>query len=137
MAAYKPQTAKFDISVDGEFSGEKWHGEFEAKFRLSHQDRLIVDAERRRLMGENPAGATDETINTANAFAELSVRIVKAPSWWSETRGGLDLVDYKPVQEVYNKTMKLESDDFEAMRKKSAAAKERLEAEQAEKPAEG
>jgi hypothetical protein len=113
----------FTISVDGEITGEKYRGEFKAKPRLTHREQLQRDRIRRELIGPDPSNAEVRALKQAEILSELAVRIVKAPSWWTESSGGLDLEDDAVLAEVYKQAMKAEEELLKALKEKADAAK--------------
>lgn len=131
MANTEPVT--FTVSVDGEVTKEKYRGEFKTKPRLSHRDQMQRDRIRRELLGGDPKFADQRALYQAEIFSQLSVRIIKAPSWWIESNGGLDLEDDAVIAEVYQKTMKVEADAIAEMQKGAEDAKADLRDIQNEK----
>jgi hypothetical protein len=119
-------TEKFTISLDGDKTGLKWHGEFESKILLSHRDELVRDARRRELLGTNAQFATDRALNQAEVLAELAVRLVKAPQFWTESNGGLDLIDDNIVGAVYKKCMDIHDAALAAVKARAEAAQAEL-----------
>lgn len=116
-------TAKFNISLDGDSTGEKWIGEFTVKTRLSHRDQMRRDQFRRELLGDaRPDMASPRALNQASIFSDLQVRIVDAPKWWLEAANGLDLLDDNVVGEVYSKALEEESKVLQAIKKEGEEA---------------
>lgn len=116
----------FTISVEGENSKELFRGEFKAKSRLTHREQMRRDQIRRELLGGDPKFADSRAINQAEIFSQLSVRIVKAPNWWVDAQGGLDLTDDSVIVEIYTKVMRLEADALAAIQKQGEEAKKDL-----------
>lgn len=98
----------FSINVKGEKTQEDYRGVFEVKLALSHRESLVKDQRRRELLGPKPEAADKEARNIAFVFAKLYIHITKAPSWWAEADGGVDLLDEAPVMEVLKKLEELE-----------------------------
>lgn len=98
----------FSINVKGEKTQEDYRGVFEVKLTLSHRESLVKDQRRRELLGPKPEAADKEARNIAFVFAKLYIHITKAPSWWTEADGGVDLLDEAPVMEVLKKLEELE-----------------------------
>lgn len=120
-------TATFSVSMDGDKTGTKWHGEFTVKTLLSHRDELRRDQLRRELLGGvNPEFASIRSLNQADVFSDLAVRIIKSPSWWAESSGGLDLSDDNVVATVYSKTMDAEKEVLNRLKKDGDEASEEL-----------
>jgi len=118
----------FTIHVQGDRTFEIWDGTFTVKTMLSHADQMRQDSLRREFLGPNAQFATDRAITQADTFADLAVRITKAPAWWSDNRGGLDLKDDNVVTKLHEQALKAEKDKTEELRKKGAAAAEALKA---------
>lgn len=118
----------FTVSVEGDVSGEKWYGSFTVKTRLTHRDHLRKDQLRRELLGGLETGPTPSVRAQTAAFvlAELAVRILKAPSWWTESDGGLDLADDNVLQRVYDEALKAEREVVDELRKAAEQAKAEL-----------
>lgn len=114
-------TATFSISTNGETTGRLYNGKFTVKTFISRRDLFRVDELRRQLLGFN---AAESNLNgEAIMFGQLSVRIVEAPSWWTEAGGGLDLIDANVVGEVFKLTMEAEEN---ARKEVSEEAKEAI-----------
>jgi hypothetical protein len=118
--------SSFTISSTGDVSGDTYKGVFKVKTRLSHRDQLNRDRIRRDLLGSNPEGVGARAASIAEIFSQLAVRIVDAPSWWTNTDNGMDLSDDNVVAEVYEASIKAEADEVERVRKKGEEAKEAL-----------
>lgn len=116
----------FSISVVGETTGETFRGDFEAVKFLSHRQQLVLDQERRRLVGNNAEDATDIARSLAQLFANCNVRLTKTPSWWSEAGNGIDLVDDNVALEVYTQAMKVQEDASKEITEKAKKAREDL-----------
>lgn len=122
-------TEKFTISIDGEKSSEKWHGEFTAKTTFSFRDDLVRDAYKRELLGgANPQFASERALNIAEIFSELRVRIVKAPTWWTEKGNGLDLGDDNVAGAVYKAAVAKEQEELARVKEKAETAQAALRA---------
>lgn len=118
----------FNIHVQGDRTFDIWDGQFTVKTMLSHADQMRQDSLRREFLGPNAQFATDRAITQADTFADLAVRITKAPDWWASNRGGLDLKDDNVVTKIHEAALKAEKDKTDELRKKGAAAAEALKA---------
>ena len=119
---------EFEVSIVGEFTGEKWTGTFKVKTLMSMSDTIRADQIRRELLGANPSEASILAINMAEIFSQLQARVIKAPTWWTEKRNGLDLVDTNVALEIYNTTIAAEKEVLDARAKKAEAIKSELAA---------
>ena len=121
------QPVAFTISVVGEKTNTTWHGEFKAKPLLSHRDELVRDSRRREFLGGvNPQFADPRQLNQADIFAELSVRLTSAPAFWSDSGGGLDLLDDNVVAEVYKHAVRIENEELARIKKAADEAQAAL-----------
>lgn len=120
-------TSTFSVSMDGDKTGTKWHGEFTVKTLLSHRDELRRDQIRRELLGGvSPEHASVRSLNQADVFSDLAVRIVKSPAWWNEASGGLDLSDDNVIATIYSKTIDAEKEVLNRIKKDAEQANEEL-----------
>jgi hypothetical protein len=115
------------ISETGDKTFEQFIGDFTFKTLLSHDEYLMEDRIRRELLvGPEQVAPSPEAANTAAIFGQLAVRIVSAPTWWTENRNGRALFDNNIVAEVYAKAREAEAEQLEALRKKQEAARAKL-----------
>lgn len=116
-------TVEFTISVIGDTTGETLRGTFRAKKRLTHLDRLRRDQVRRELLGQiSPESASSEAQSLAIGLADLRVRLVEMPSWWTDSDNGLKLEDENVLVKVYESAQKVEKEAREAIQKAAEAA---------------
>jgi hypothetical protein len=118
--------ATFTIDEIGETTGDKFPGVFKVKTRLSFRDALERDKIRRALLGEQPEGASVRAANISEIFSELAVRIVDAPSWWTNSSNGMDLSDDNVIRAVADATMKAAAEAASALKKGADEAKRGL-----------
>jgi len=131
--SFGADSTSFEINVIGDKTGTQWVGKFTVKSLLSHRDDFIRDAKRREFLGSiNPQLADAYTLNAADVFGELSVRITLAPAFWTESNGGLDLIDNNVVREVYKKAMEAERAVLDKVKTAGEKAKEELRKAEAE-----
>ena len=124
-------TKTFNINVAGERTQESFFGDFEVKTMPSFQDQLTEDRIRRELVsGPGQIGSSANGATIASVFATLHSRVVKAPTWWTESNQGLDLLDTNVVKAVYDATIKAEEEQVQELKDKAEAARKAL----AEKP---
>ena len=115
-------TSPFTISIVGDVTEEKWYGDFSAKKRLSHRDQLRKDQLRRELLGSQAGAPTERALSTAMILSELSVRLTKTPSWWTEKGEGLDFADDNIIGTVFDAAMKVERDAADEKKKRAEEA---------------
>lgn len=111
----------FTVSIEGNVTGEKWPGTFKVKVMFSHRDYLARDRIKRDLLGAEPGIPSPDALRTAEVFAELGIRIIDAPKWWTESNNGVDLFDANVIVEIYEKALAAEK---EYLKEKAAAAEE-------------
>ncbi len=117
----------FSISVVGEVTNETFKGNFTAKKRLSHMDRLRADQFRREYLGaNNPAAASDVATTIAQVLADLRVCLLETPKWWTESNWGADLEDWNVVMATWQSAMKVISDSKAATTVAGEEAAEKL-----------
>lgn len=117
-------TAEFNVSCKGEVTGEQFTGNFTVKTRLSHYDQLKRDEARRALLGPSPLGQVpgEQAKITAEVFSQLAVRVVKAPSWWTDSNNGLDMMDSDPASKVYEAAMTAEKEELDRLKEEAKKA---------------
>jgi hypothetical protein len=115
------------INETGETTGMQYVGEFTVKKRLSLADYAQMDRVTREILGPvAPEKASPRARNIAEVIGELSVRVIKAPLFWTESRGGLDLEDDQPVSALMGAIAKRQDDDSKARKAKADEARAEL-----------
>lgn len=112
---------EFSVSVVGEVTGETFKGVFKAIPRLSHSANLRRDQLRRDILGPKPEDAGPDAMNVAAVFSKIWVHLTEAPSWWKDSRNGIDMLDETPVAAVYDNVARIEREAIEAVQKKASA----------------
>jgi hypothetical protein len=130
MAEILKHQVDVPVSVEGENTGEKFTGKFTFKTRLSHKERLTIDILRRQYLGAQPEGAVPsaDASATAQIMADLDVRIISAPSWWTNSDNGKDLADNEVLYSVFNAAVGAERKAIMDIKEAAAKAKKDLEA---------
>lgn len=121
-------TATFSISSTGSTTGRAYTGEFTVKTITTQRDFLKIDEKRRLLLGENAVAASPGAQQSAIVLAELAVKVLESPKWWSDAQNGLDVEDDNIIGEIYGLTVKAELERKEKLQEESKAALERLAA---------
>lgn len=124
--AFGADNITFTINIKGEKTGQQWVGDFTVKTFLSHREDLIRGVKFRELLGPNPAAADSYSVNVADTFADLAVRVVKAPTFWVESNGGIDLIDSNVISEVHKQTMAVELEALKKLQAEGEKAKGEL-----------
>jgi hypothetical protein len=110
-------TVTFSINVIGEESGNPFTGTFKVKTLLSRREHFAADERRRMIVGANPTTILPKLDTDAFMIAQLSVRVVEAPSWWKQSDSGLDLDDSNVIAEVFSLAIKAEVERKESIKK--------------------
>lgn len=119
-------TKEFRIQLTGDRTGTVYFGDFSCFRRLSHRQELTRDRFYRELIGPDPQNANERVISQAEVFADLKVSILKAPQFWNESGGGLDLADDNIVRTVWEEVMKARVEAIKEMEDKGKKAEEEL-----------
>ena len=119
--------AQFAISEVGETTGEKFTGMFTVKRVLSKREESLADIRRRAILGPQPENSLSSVANDAYVLGQLAVRIVKAPKWWDESDGGLDLLDSNVLAKIFEETLKAEIEFRKEIAEKTGDAEKVLE----------
>ena len=119
---------EFSISVEGEITGEMFKGVFKCVPRLSHAGNLRRDQMRRDILGPKPEEASPDAQNISMVFSKIWAHVTEAPSWWKDSRNGLELLDESPVAAVYDQVARIEREAIEAVKKAAEQAKAELKA---------
>lgn len=127
--------AQFSVNSVGETTGDSYRGLFRVRCRLSHRDHLNRDRLRRDLIGTSPEAASDRARSIGEIFSQLSVRVIEAPSWWTNSENGLGLADDNVVAEIYQEALKAEADEVAKVTKKGEEAKADLKTDVKADPA--
>lgn len=120
--------------IVGDVTGERYEGRFAVKDRLSHADHLWQDRTRRLLLGDAPGQQSVRATMTAEMLAQLAVRVLESPSWWSSSQdqtgvAGMTLEDENLLAEVYSKCMAVDLQVKKRLADAAAAAREELSEE--------
>ena len=117
-----PMEKSFIIDLVGDTTGERFVGTFTVKCVLSKREEMAADIRRRSILGPNPENAITMLASDAFVLGQLSVRIIKAPSWWDRSEGGLDLLDTNVTAKVFEEATKSEIEFRESISKQADAA---------------
>lgn len=116
----------FTVDVKGSDTDRQYTGVFTIKGRLTQRDYLLEDQIRRDVLGPNAQGAGQSAIGISIAVSYLKVRILKAPKWWTDSDGGLDLEDGNILPEVYYKAAECEQAEKKALAEQAEKARQDL-----------
>lgn len=122
-------SVEFDISIKGELTGKSYEGSFVAKTKLSVIEKLAQDALYRQIVGANPQDASVEVKQLGNAISYLAKHLTKAPSWWTESDGGLKIEDMNVIDAVFSTCVLKTNEKYDILEKEAKAAQPLLKAE--------
>lgn len=111
----------FDLKFLGPNTGYEYAGAFTVRCLLTIGQKHQIELEKSRLMADqrNP---TNGLTNIAVALAEIRGRMVEAPAWWKDSKGGADLLDEEVIYEIFNKCLDLEDEWKAELKAKSEEA---------------
>jgi hypothetical protein len=105
MKKLPDQIKYINLDTIGEITGLRYSGAFRVKVLLTHADRFAIERAY-KLMLPNDSDLSDEIKLRAASIAELEQRVVEAPKFWLDSRGGRDLVDAQPVYDLIGEAYK-------------------------------
>lgn len=112
-----------NFHVIGDRTGNTYTGEFVVRKFLSHRQLLAKDQLLREyLKGDNLQISTQ--VSRADQLSTCQTALDKAPDWWKEANGGLDLIDDNVLVDLFEQVLKIqkEAEDAVRARAKTAAA---------------
>jgi hypothetical protein len=115
-----------NFSEVGSETGSIFEGKFKVKTLLSRRDQFVSDEKRRFVLGNDSQAAPPALQGEAYMIAELSVRILEAPAWWTNSNSGLDLVDENLIPLLFEACLKEEKKRKEELKDKAKKALEQL-----------
>lgn len=95
------------LSVVGQSSLQKYEGIFTFRCKLTMSEKYKLEMEKSRMLS-GVQEATDGLENIISIVCALKARIIKAPEWWTESEGGLNLIDDNVLIDVYDKSVQAE-----------------------------
>jgi hypothetical protein len=116
----------FTVDVKGEVTERQYTGVFTTKARLTQRDYLLEDQIRRDIIGPNAQSASAMATGISIAVSYLKVRVLKAPKWWTDSDGGLDLEDDNILAAVYYKAVEAEKEDKKVLADQAEKARQEL-----------
>lgn len=124
----------FDFNEVGDTTMKKHDGVFTCLCVLTIAQKHNLELEKNRLLSDfiNP---TDGLATIAVILANLRAKIIKAPTWWEQSNGGLDILDEDIVVKLYNKVRQKEQEWRDSV-KKMAEDKNKEGAPQGNAPSE-
>lgn len=102
-----PSTQKtfyFDYTTEFE---QRYEGEFTVKCLLNIGEKHRLELEKNRLLG-NIANPTDELFGISMILSNLRAKIVNAPNWWLQSRGGETIQEEDLLAQLFGKVQDAE-----------------------------
>lgn len=84
----------------GSTTKKRWIGQFLVKCVITHADAFAIDRIYGAMTNNWPYDVDSKLKLKAQSLAQLSVRIMEGPEWWSASKEGQLLVDDEPVYEL-------------------------------------
>jgi len=109
--------------------GRIWAGTFDIKTRISRRDVIRQDEIERSILGGSPQTAGAYARSLAEIISYLRVRITKAPKWWTDADGGLELESDDVLVAVNNAAVKAVEADLKKVLDAAEAAKTEIRSE--------
>lgn len=116
-------SASFSFSSVGTLTSQTYRGSFVVKSLLQPEEFLAAGRERRRLLGEHIAFASEREANMAFALSELKFRIISAPPFWNNGK----IMDENIILEVLDKALEIEVKFRDNAEKRTTGAIEKLQ----------
>jgi len=116
----------FTVNVVGDTTGQEYVGMFKVKPILRTDEQIARDAVMRDILGPNPQDASPRAKSQAFILAEIRIRVIEAPAFWSGARDGAALYDENVMGKVYDQIQDVEKTWRAEVKKKADAAKDAL-----------
>jgi hypothetical protein len=118
-----PNTEKtFYFDHTTEF-GNRYEGNFTVKCLLTIGEKHKLELEKSRLLG-NSQNPTDDLFGLSIILANLRAKIVNAPNWWTQSRGGESLREEELVATLFARVQDAEVEWKKDLLEKARLAKE-------------
>lgn len=106
--------------------GEKHHGIFRFRKRLTANDRLLDDQRRRAQLGPLTEAVSMEANIIATMAGKLSILVGEAPTWWGAIeRGGVELPE-DVMEHVLSEAVKVRGSYISSIEQQGDDAADRL-----------
>jgi|GEM_PF-2993310 len=125
---------KFYFKDKGERTGQSFEGDFVAKCILNQIEQIEVALRVDRYNGGSKTISPGHALMN-RAIAELEIRLVKAPTWWTDSDGGRTLYDSNILYSVFEEAFKGEKAWAERLKKEAEEAEGTAEKSQKAKEA--
>lgn len=118
----------FQFKMEGPTTMEEFSGTFKVRPILTQAQQIDRDNLVKELLGGSMKDASGRALSQALLIAETRVRVVDAPGWWKESRGGMDLIDEEILAAVFDKCMETEQKWRQEVKERAEKAKAELAA---------
>jgi hypothetical protein len=125
---FSVEPVSFNINVVGTTTGTEYLGTFKVYPILSTAQQLARDAIMRDLLGPNCKDASARAQSQAFVTAEIRIRSVEVPTFWTESKAGMNLFDEEVASTIFDKIQEVEVKWREDIKKKADAARDALRA---------
>ena len=99
----------FPFEAVGDLTGKKYDGNFQVKAILNFGDKHQLELQKTLLQADTRS-PTPGLRGVAQILAELSIRIIEAPTWWQQSNGGRTILDENVVLALYDKVVEQEDE---------------------------
>ena len=100
--------AVFDFDFTSDL-GKRYEGRFTVLSVLDMGQKHRLELEKTRLLG-NYQNPTDGLVGISIVLANLRVKIIDAPDWWKQSKGGYDILDEDMLMALYEKVQAAEGE---------------------------
>ena len=104
-------TAEFTINTVGKRTNQTYIGKFKVTCTPTPLQIIAADSEYRRLLGQNPAFASETVSNLAFALSQLQQRVLKSPPFWDDGDtfpAGGQIKDIEVINEILDLALEAE-----------------------------
>lgn len=97
-------TTTIYLDSAGEITKNRYVGSFKIKRVLTNGDLLAIDRFYAKLLPKDAEeSASEDRKIKAAIIAELFVRIIEGPNWWTESRYGQNMIEFQPMYDLIQK----------------------------------
>lgn len=111
----------FKIKEIGDTTQMEYEGEFKVHAVLNMGQKHALEIEKTILQADTKS-PTLGLRGIANTLAELRVRIIDAPDWWKDSRGGTEILDENVIVAIYDQIIDQELKWREELKAKTVKA---------------
>ena len=112
--------AVFNIKYAGQTTGHIYEGDFKCLCVLTVGQKHQVELEQTRLIADHK-NPTNGLAGLSLILANCRMRILDAPVWWQQSKGGADIMDEDCLIHLYDKLIEVEVQWREQVKAKAKA----------------